>query len=279
MSDPAVYVLSTPAQYRTAFEFFLENYSIPTTQRRRLMNASTEQLRRFMMTKEDFGEWVWEKHIQYAGEPWKYHIKTYSFVKDELYREVGGIKIRVLEDGSHNMNVMNKYECYALDTEEDIDADEIYFVRFEDLDNEIYWAEEAEDSDEEDEELKAEVEADALRKEMKANGVSAGWAEASADINGDIANSLAEVEEIHNEILTENAEDLAGKYEPRSWTAGKKIQMVEEPIANTIMLTNTAEISGSNDPVIARKMRKIEYPYDFDTDAIAERMADELEVR
>lgn len=120
------------------------------------------------MVKEDFNEWVWEKHIQYAGEPWKFHIKTYSFVKDELYREVGGIKIRVNDDGSHDINVMNKYECYALDTDEDIDADEIYFVRFEDLDNEIYWAEQAEDSEEElDEDIRAEVEADGLRKEIK----------------------------------------------------------------------------------------------------------------
>jgi hypothetical protein len=234
-TDESIYVLNTETQYRKAFTEFLENYSIPATQRRRLANASIDQLRRFMMTKEDFGEWVWEKHIKYAGEPWMYHIKTFSFVKDELFREVGAIKIRVLEDGSHNMNVMNKYECYELDEPNaDIDADEIYFVRFEDLDNEIYWAEEAESS--EDEEIKAEVEADGIRKDMKADGVSNGWAEVSASINGDIANDLT-----------------IGLEVPATWTAGKKIQMIEE-------------IDAENEIVL-------------DTVAIAERLAEELEVR
>lgn len=240
MSD--IYILNTETQYRKFYDFFLDETGFTDAKTRRLKKANISQLRRFIMSRDDFNEWVWENRIKGAGEPYCFYIKLYSFVADEMRGEIKAVK--VTNTGKYEL--LDRWDLYLLDNADNRDEvsedNDIYFVRHEDLDNEIYLEEtEAEEEALEEErrkeiELMEEVEADARRKDLKVcnncgetipkgkkhipnpevakSSVSDGWAEVSREINGDIANGLL------------------GEPTPELFIVkDKKIQMVEEPVA------------------------------------------------
>ena len=164
-------ILITNAQFRTFFAYFLMTSHLSNCKRQRLETASPAHLRRFCMPKHDFSDWLWDNRLSCCDEPFKWYIKAFNYVAYEMKNEITAIGVDVDEKGLHNYSKLEMWEVCALDNETPFGGDgydEIYFVRHEDMDNEIYW--EAELNSSEDEELALQIREENQVKEFKETG-------------------------------------------------------------------------------------------------------------
>jgi hypothetical protein len=123
------------------------------------------------MTKDDFNEWLWEEWLSNTPEPYKWYIKGFSYAQGELSTDFIAVSVNVNDDGSHTYDILNKYEICAMDEDNwEPTADEIYFVRHEALENEIYWEIEAKAEEEAEAEKLAELAEENKVKEFKETG-------------------------------------------------------------------------------------------------------------
>jgi hypothetical protein len=68
------------------------------------------------MDYSDYSEWVWDNKInRMCPEPFSFHIKTGSFIADEMRGQVVGLWREKTKDGWSSLAVMTKWEWRYMD--------------------------------------------------------------------------------------------------------------------------------------------------------------------
>jgi hypothetical protein len=77
---------------------------------------SRSQVKKYVMDYSDYSEWIWDNKInRMCPEPFSFHIKTGSFIADEMRGQVVGLWREKTKDGWSSLAVMTKWEWRYMD--------------------------------------------------------------------------------------------------------------------------------------------------------------------
>jgi len=93
-----------------------EIYSILLQENDKYRRYTKSQVYKYVSDYSDYSEWIWKHKInRMCPEPFSFHIKTGSFIADEMVGQVVGLWRENTADGWSSLAVMNKYDWRYMD--------------------------------------------------------------------------------------------------------------------------------------------------------------------
>ena len=120
---------------------------------------SIKQMAKYITDYFEYQDWVWNTKInRMCPEPFSFHIKTGSFIADEMKGQVLGVYREKTLDGYTDFQVMTKHEWRNMDIDTFNDTNEYWILNLEDMEAREYM-----DEDELDEHICAQIEIETTR--------------------------------------------------------------------------------------------------------------------
>jgi len=93
-----------------------EIYSTLLQENDKYSRYTKEQVYKYVSDYSDYSEWIWTNKInRMCPEPFAYHIKTGSFIADEMRGQVVGLWREKTKDGWSSLAVMTKWDWRYMD--------------------------------------------------------------------------------------------------------------------------------------------------------------------
>jgi len=93
-----------------------EIYTVLLQEDDKYRRYSRSQVKKYVMSYSDYSEWIWDNKInRMCPEPFSFHIKTGSFIADEMRGQVVGLWREKTKDGWSSLAVMTKWEWRYMD--------------------------------------------------------------------------------------------------------------------------------------------------------------------
>jgi hypothetical protein len=93
-----------------------EIYTVLLQEDNKYSRYSRSQVKKYVMEYSDYSEWIWDNKIKImCPEPFAFHIKTGSFIADEMRGQVVGLWREKTKDGWSSLAVMTKWDWRYMD--------------------------------------------------------------------------------------------------------------------------------------------------------------------